>query len=236
MKIFGLIGLSVFIVGGLGCEEHTLADEVTFTESITRVDIQLDSSDVHVIGVQDDGAFVEYDIRYRGSEPSITTAIEGDTLRVRMKCKLSCDGGFVVKVPRSVTGVIQLDSGDMEVSDLEGDTRIGVDSGNIHLNGLSGVLTLTADSGNIKGSVLSTVVDGSVDSGNLDLRFDNTPTDLDFTADSGNISLKVPKGAYDVHTQVDSGTTRVNDITVDSDASSVIYADVDSGNITIQGY
>jgi hypothetical protein len=79
-------------------------------------------------------------------------------------------------------------------------------------------------------------VDGSVDSGNLDLRFDIPPSDLDLSADSGNITLEVPNGAYDVHTKVDSGQVSVRNITVEDNALGVIWADVDSGNITIVGY
>ena len=220
----------------LGCEQHTMSDSVSFAEEITRVDINLDSADVLVTGREDGQGLVDYDVRYRGSEPDLTAEVVDGTLRVRMDCHLSCDGDFIIRVPSSATAVIRLDSGDMTVEDLAGVTALQVDSGNIEVRNLSGNLTLSADSGNISGNVRSLDVEGDVDSGSLSLHFDETPDDVDLTADSGNVSVSVPEGAYDIRTHVDSGRVELRDVTVDNHAPSVISADVDSGNIKIVGY
>ena len=232
-----IVSISLLFVLAAGCEEHYLSDEVSFTQEITRVDVSLDSSEIWVSTSTDGTSSVDYDVRYRGdTTPDITTEVTDGVLRVRMKCKWSCDGDFIINVPAAASANISVDSGNSEVEGLEGDAHISADSGNIRLRNMSGDLNLSVDSGSISGNTSSLVCEAHADSGNIDLRFTDVPDELQFQVDSGNIDIEVPEGEYDVRTSIDSGTRRIDSITISEDAPSSITASADSGNITIQGY
>ena len=232
-----IVSVSLLTALSTGCAEHYLSDEISFSKEITRVDVSLDSSEIRVSTAEDETASVDYDVRYRGdTSPDVTTDVENGVLKVRLKCKWSCDGDFIVHVPASAGANISVDSGNVEVDGLEGDAHISADSGNIRLRNMSGDLNLTVDSGNISGDASSLVCEAQADSGNIDLRFTDTPDALQFQVDSGNIDIEVPEGAYDIRTSVDFGTERIRSLTIDQEAPSRIIAAADAGNITIQGY
>ncbi len=227
----------LFVFGAvIGCEMHSLSDYQTFNETVSKVETNIDSAEVRIAASDDETSSVDYDVTYWTDRPSIKTEVKDGTLHVTMSCRFHCDGDFIIYVPKSVSSNIVLDSGDLTVDGLQGNLSIKVDSGNMQLKNLSGELNLKADSGNIKGSVDSTKVTANVDSGNLSLFFNQKPDDLNLSVDSGNIYVDVPTGDYNIRTNIDSGREKISSLTVNENSLSRIYAEADSGNITINGY
>lgn len=218
-----------------GCEKHYIDDTFTFDEAITQLDVNADAN-VRVEASDEDTGYVRMDVYYRGSEADYDVFVSGNTLKVVYKCRFDCGGTIVVRVPPSVISDIYVDSGNIDVKDLEGNATITSDSGNIKLNGLFGRLDLDADSGNISGTVSSKKCVAYADSGNISLKFKEIPHSLDLAADSGNITVRVPRGSYNISSHVDSGSRNIDNVTLDSSASNSIQAEVDSGNLSIIGY
>jgi hypothetical protein len=220
----------------LGCVEHDLEESFDFPQAVTALDADIDSANLLVEPASGSTSSVDMDIDYRGREPKWHVKVSRKTLSIRLDCHFSCDGDFVVRVPREVISRIELDSGNTTVRGLDGDVAINADSGNIKVSDLLGDLDLEVDSGNISGNVSSQVCVADLDSGNFNVHFYEPPADLDVAADSGNIKVRVPRGAYNITTDVDSGSRELSSVTQDDSAPNRIHAEVDSGNVTITGY
>ncbi len=236
MNRFTLSMFSLLVLLGAGCERHSINESHEFPEAVTRLEANVDSVNLRVETSSDLTSRVDVDVEYFGRDPGYEVVVSGKTLTVKLNCHFSCDGEITVYVPENVVSLIDSDSGNVRVIGLQGDTVIRADSGNITVNELSGHLDLEADSGNVSGTVSSQVCVADVDSGNVTLQFTEIPQDVDVVADSGNVKLKVPAGAYNIVTEVDSGNRTLHSVTVDQGSPNAIYAEVDSGNITITGY
>ncbi len=235
-QLFTIFYMSTFLLLTSGCVKHELEDSYSSGREVRKVIVNVDSADVVIKPSRGERSEVDIDMTYRGNEPDYDMSINGTTLKVKVPCPFMCDGTVTVRVPEDVRVKASLDSGDLNVSDMDGPAVLNVDSGNLRVENLSGDLELDADSGSIKGEVSSAVCYADVDSGNINLRFAEKPEEIDVGADSGNIKLYVPKGTYRVSTRVDSGDADVDNLDLDDDADRTIRTDVDSGNIDIIGY
>jgi DUF4097 and DUF4098 domain-containing protein YvlB len=107
---------------------------------------------------------------------------------------------------------VQADSGNIDISDIDGAVKATVSSGNIDGRDLRGQqIALESDSGTIEVAVPGT--------GNLTAR-----------ADSGNITVRLPDGCCQIHTDVQSGRVRVE---VREDPQSAHLVDLRAGSGTI---
>lgn len=220
---------------GTGCVKHDLDDYEVFDESVSKLSVNVESADLLIKPSNGDKSVVDMDMTYRGGTPDYTIKVTDERLKVTMKCPFTCDGDIIIRVPKTVLANLDLDSGNIKISDMEGDIDVNIDSGNLKVDNLSGDLDLQTDSGNISGTVSSMVCYADTDSGNVSLKFEEIPEQVDIATDSGNVKIKVPEGEYDISTHIDSGSKNLDNVEDDSASDSKISIDVDSGNVDIIG-
>lgn len=220
---------------GTGCVEHDFDKYEVIEESVSKLSVNVESANLLIKPSNDDKSVVDMDMTYRGGTPDYTIRVKDEKLKVTMTCPFTCDGDIVIRVPETVLANLSLNSGNIEIRDMDGDVNAAVDSGNIEVDNLSGDLDLQADSGNISGAVSSMVCYADTDSGNVSLKFEEIPEQVDVATDSGNVRIKVPEGEYDISTRIDSGSKDFDNVDDDSASENKINVDVDSGNVDIIG-
>ncbi len=256
MKYYCTVIITIATFLSIGCERGTIEDTFEFAESITRVKLRVDASDVTIQPALGSSSTVEVDVVYWGIKADFDARIEGSVLIVDLNCRPNCNGEIEVSVPSEVFIDAHVDSGNVEIRNMEGNIKASTDSGNITIeeaagdsieasadsgnitiNDAASDLFLDVDSGNIRGRELhAQTCDAETDSGNVELKFGDTPSDVDVSADSGNVSLTVPSGAYNIYIHTDSGNSTTNMVTDDPNAPESIRAETDSGNVSIHGF
>lgn len=243
--LIGLVVLGLLIAGGVVAwglshgfgPQKKESQTQTYTQAVTALDLHSDSGEMKIKTGPDGEIKVERTLYWYNTKPTIDEKFDGTTFKVWDDQSCNCGIDYTITVPKNVTAKIDVDSGDVEISDVLGAVDVTADSGNVTLRNLPGALTVNVSSGDVEGTGLtgsSAVVDAS--SGSVDLTFSSAPNSLDLNLNSGDVTIRVPAvdGGYRTDIKADSGDVDTSDLVVNSASTRSIVIDVDSGNATVR--
>lgn len=231
IALVGAVALSA------GCAEETLTRTYSFDEPIAHLAVDTDSAGIVVVPAAGPKSYVELDVTYWSDAPDYEVRLDGSTLRVVMDCHWGCDGGFVIRIPASATASVDSSSGDIEISERDGDVEVWSSSGDIDLVAVSGAAWAEAASGDIRGVGLqSPSFYATAASGDIEARFETRAEVIDLETASGDIELEVPAGGYELSIASDSGRERVRGVYDDGASAASIRAHAASGDVSVRGF
>ncbi|MFE2054985.1 DUF4097 family beta strand repeat-containing protein [Streptomyces sp. NPDC059446] len=174
-----------------------------------------------------------------GSGPDPVWKLEGDTLRLRVKCHAvisNCEARHEVKVPRGLALTVDGDNGKISAAGFTAPLKISAANGGVDVRDVSGPLELSAANGTIEAQRVSgrSVIARS-DNGSVQLGFAQVPDLVDTVSDNGSISIGLPSGktAYAVSAHADNGDVSV-DVPRSESSGHVVKARSDNGEVTVR--
>lgn len=174
-----------------------------------------------------------------GSGPDPVWKLEGDELRLEVKCRAmisNCEAYHQVKVPRGMALTVRGDNGEVTAAGFDVPLKISADNGGVDVRDVSGPLELHADNGSIEAQRVS---GGSViarsDNGTVRIGLTRVPDLVDTVSDNGSISIDLPAGksAYAVSAEADNGEVSV-DVPRSESSRHVVKARSDNGEVTVR--
>ena len=149
---------------------------------VRRVELLVDTGSVRVVGAPA-GSRVRVLRKARAFPDTrkVNQELTGGVLRIEARCggAIDCRVDHELRVDPSVTVVVVLDDGDVELDAVLGDLDIEVGLGKV-----TGAMLGGAD------------VEVRTEGGNIDLGFVTAPTRLTANAAAGDVTLRVPAGSY----------------------------------------
>jgi hypothetical protein len=231
--LFALVPLSLVCVG---CVSKSEAETFDIQEDFERVDIDLPTGAVIVVGHDGDGATVEATSHWQGSrKPDLDVGVEGDALVLRVDCgALSiCSVDAQLDLPRGVKLAMDGATGDLTVREFDGDVEASLTTGSITLAEVGGELDLHTTTGDVRGIELgSEEIEIRATTGKVALAFVEAPSHVDVDATTGRIDIELPAGGYAVDAITTTGSVVVE---VEQDPESELRVDVrtTTGNIKV---
>ncbi|MFD8799797.1 DUF4097 family beta strand repeat-containing protein [Streptomyces atroolivaceus] len=174
-----------------------------------------------------------------GSGPDPVWKLEGDELRLQVKCRAvvsNCEAHHEVKVPRGLALTVQGDNGEVTAAGFTAPLTISADNGGVTVRDASGPLKLSADNGSIEAERVSgSSVIARSDNGSVQLGFTRVPDLVDTVSDNGSISIDLPAGksVYAVSAEADNGDVSV-DVPRSESSEHVVKARSDNGEVTVR--
>ncbi|WP_250287329.1 DUF4097 family beta strand repeat-containing protein [Streptomyces atroolivaceus] len=174
-----------------------------------------------------------------GSGPDPVWKLEGDELRLQVKCRAvvsNCEAHHEVKVPRGLALTVQGDNGEVTAAGFTAPLTISADNGGVTVRDASGPLKLSADNGSIEAERVSgSSVIARSDNGSVQLGFTRVPDLVDTVSDNGSISIDLPggKSVYAVSAEADNGDVSV-DVPRSESSEHVVKARSDNGEVTVR--
>lgn len=225
LAIGGVALIAFGLVIGFGWFSSSYANTTNeVRESIRTVTLDNESGAVTIRAADTETTTVRQRFEYRWNEPETGYTVEDDVLTLG-DCGTNCTVDYEITVPRDValngqltsgsvlagglrSAEVDVQSGDVQISDVTGPVSLSADSGTIAVSRISGELDLEASSGDITGSELNGPVRANVTSGRVQLGM-ATPQDVQAELSSGDVQLTVPPGSYAVRSNTSSGNTDV---------------------------
>lgn len=189
-------------------------------EDIDRIVIAFENGDVEVAGHGDEGP-VEVDLEGGGlGFGSVGYDVRDGVLFIDGDCDgiSLCGGDLRIRTPSQVSLEVDLNAGDLEILDLDGEVFAGLGAGDLSAEGL--------------GSVELVALVGAGDAG-VELREDFDAAWIEVGV--GNIDLEVPEGSYRVTSDAGAGSIELVDVIDDPDARARIDVYAGAGEISVIG-
>ncbi|WP_405662055.1 DUF4097 domain-containing protein [Streptomyces sp. NBC_01166] len=174
-----------------------------------------------------------------GSGPDPVWKLEGDELRLEVKCRAvisNCEAHHEVKVPRGLALTVQGDNGKVTAAGFSAPLKISADNGGVDVRDISGPLELHSDNGSVEAERVSgSSVIARSDNGSVRIGFTRVPTLVDTVSDNGSISIDLPAGksAYAVSAEADNGDVSVK-VPRSESSEHVVKARSDNGEVTVR--
>ncbi|MGW0789561.1 DUF4097 family beta strand repeat-containing protein [Streptomyces sp. NPDC002911] len=174
-----------------------------------------------------------------GSGPDPVWKLEGDELRLEVKCRAlisNCEAHHEVKVPRGLALTVQGDNGKVTAAGFTAPLRISADNGGIRVRDASGPLELSADNGSVDAERVSgSSVIARSDNGEVRIGLTRVPDLVDTVSDNGSVTIDLPAGksTYAVSAEADNGDVSVKVPRSDS-SKHVVKARSDNGEVTVR--
>ncbi|MEU8705006.1 DUF4097 family beta strand repeat-containing protein [Streptomyces sp. NPDC048565] len=174
-----------------------------------------------------------------GSGPDPVWKLDGDTLRLEVKCGgmiSDCDGHHVVKVPRGLGVTASGSNGEVSATGFSAPLKLSGDNGGVQVRDISGPLELSSDNGSIEADRISgSSVTARSDNGSIKIGFTQVPDLVDTVSDNGRIAIDLPAGkeTYAVSAAAENGDVSVTVPRSDS-SKHVVKARSDNGEITVR--
>ena len=252
-----MAGIAAIAAGCVVVEQREELEELTFDEAPAAVVVVGGSGDLTVEADSGSQTLVSRTLRYTGERPEVVAKMQGDVLRLELKCRTLqrvCAIDQHVVLPETAALDASIGSGNLVASGLQGEVIVDIGSGNTALTDIAGQIAIVGGSGNVRieeasgtvdidiGSgeitlVESDIAEARIDSGSgdVDLAFTKSPDRVVVDGGSGDVAVEVPSGSYRVEADTGSGRLKLDGITADRSASSVLRVDTGSGNITLTG-
>lgn len=218
-------------------------DTVTIEERIDRVEIDVSSGRVEIVGSPSGETRLDFSVKSGWSrDGGIDHAVVGRTLQVTGGCDsgiflgIWCESDVTITVPASAVVTADASAGTLVVDGLAGETSLESDAGSITVTDQRGALTAHSDAG----EVLVTGLDAEVakvtsSAGSVSVAAVSAPLSLDAESSAGSVRVSVPSGiSYDVETDSAVGREVVSVDTV-SGAPHEIRAFSSAGSVEVVG-
>ncbi|MGH3588183.1 MAG: DUF4097 family beta strand repeat-containing protein, partial [Pseudonocardia sp.] len=204
-----------------------------------RLTVEVGSGQVTLRRAEGDRVEVRRTVRSRGVEPTLDERSTPDGVTLVAQCPWAigaqCSVDYDVQVPDGVALTVRTDSGGVSITGVTGrDVKVDVDDGEVRLTDVHGAVDVTADSGNVVGERLDvSSFAAETDSGAVTADFTRAPEKVEVVADSGDVELVLPAGPYRVQVEAESGEERI-EVPVDSTSPSSVRVDTDSGDVQLR--
>lgn len=244
-----------------GCVVHrevvVEADDVTFTDPVSRVEVDLPAGDLEVRRGEGTGVEVRRTLRWSGEPPEVHAWVEGGALRLDVDCRpfaWVCAVDTEVLLPADAAVQATLGSGSVRVIGVDGDHAVSTGAGDLELRGLvgalsastgsgrllaietGGALTLDAGSGDVSVERASApAVVASTGSGDVAIDLLDPPERVWVESGSGDVALALPSGTYHLSLRTGSGGVSVDGVTADDGAPAPIEVETGAGDVSVTG-
>ncbi|WP_116952407.1 DUF4097 family beta strand repeat-containing protein [Jiangella endophytica] len=196
-------------------------DSVTVAERVDRVEIDVSSGRVEIVGSPSGETRLDFSVKSGWSrDGGIEHSVAGGVLRVTGGCDSGlfgvwCESDVTITVPSSASVSAEASAGTLVVSGLSGATWLDSDAGSIEVSDHRGPLTAHSDAGSVRVSGLDAdVVKVTSSAGEVEIEAVSPPRSLDAESSAGSVRVSLPGDAtYDVETDSAVGSELV---TVDS--------------------
>jgi hypothetical protein len=184
-------------------------DSVTIEDTIDRVEIDVSSGRVEIVGSPSGETRLDFSVKSGWSrDGGIDHAVVGRTLQVTGGCDsgiflgIWCESDVTITVPSSAVVTADASAGTLVVSGLSGETSLSSDAGSIEVSDQRGPLTAHSDAGAVVVSGLDTdVAKVTSSAGSVSVAAVSPPRSLDAESSAGSVRVSVPGDvAYDVET------------------------------------
>lgn len=216
-------------------------DTVRIEERIDRVEIDVSSGRVEIVGSSSGETRLDFSVKSGWSrDGGIDHAVVGRTLQVTGGCDsgmilgIWCESDVTITVPSSAVVTADVSAGTLVVSGLSGDTALESDAGSITVTDQRGALTAHSDAGSVTVSGLDAEVAKVTSSaGSVSVSSVSAPRSLDAESSAGSVRVSVPDGvAYDVETDSAVGREVVS-VETRSGAGHEIRAFSSAGDVSV---
>lgn len=235
-----LIGAALAVTAWHGLTGPTTRTITTIrpTQQVDRIEVDIEAGAIEVVA----GDEVVVDVASRsgrGAGASVTNSgLNNGVLTVSVSCSRlallrSCDTPVSLVVPPGTPLIAAIEAGSITASDLTAGADLRAAAGSIDVHDLAGTIRLRSDAGSISGSVLRGTVDASASSGSVIITVIEDLTSMSATTKAGTVALVVPAATYRVDSSTPLGRTDI-DLTTSADASRVIEARSEVGNVAIR--
>ncbi|MFJ8055979.1 DUF4097 family beta strand repeat-containing protein [Streptomyces sp. NPDC096142] len=174
-----------------------------------------------------------------GSDPKVSWAMDGDRLKLRMRCSgviADCSAKHRIEVPRGVTVKVEDGDGSVRAQGFADALNIRTHDGSVHVTDTTGPLTLHSGDGSLHAEVSSRQVHATTGDGSVHLELGAVPDLVDSTSGDGSVTIALPTdgGAkYRVTTKTGDGSVHVS-VPRDSTSSHVVTAHTGDGKVTVR--
>ena len=191
-------------------------------EGVDRLVVDIDAGDVSVRAGDDGFAAVTSAVRWTGTRPEVTQAVDGTTLTVTARCPdrtaaERCEVDLTIDLPPSASSDVQVGAGDVTGTEVTGDHVWNSGAGDVTAVAL-GAAAVRARSG----------------AGDVVLAFAAVPLEVDAETAAGEVLVTVPGDAgYTVDARSGAGETVV-EVPVEPGGPE-IAAFSSAGDVTVRG-
>lgn len=173
------------------------------------------------------------EVRWEVSNATPTATLDAGVLTLVDDCSADCSVDYTVLVGDTADIKIELDDGNVSVSNVDGQIEVSLTTGNVNLNTISGGFAVAIDE---EGDVLGARLEGPggsfrTASGSVDVTFDTSVTELVIESGKGDVTAQIPGGPYVVDAQA-TGSTEVL-VDTDAAATATISIATDDGDATV---
>lgn len=218
LSLAGLAAVAFASLTALSWFIHS-SDTVTIDQTITRVEVDVSSGHVEIVGSAAGETSLEFEAKSGWSRDGrVEHEVDGSTLRVYGGCDsgvflgLWCKSDVKLTVPADATVIADATHGAMTVTGLSADADLGAHGGDLRVENHSGELTAHSAGGSVTVAGLEAEV-AKVTSSGGDVSVDaaRPPRSLDAESSAGDVSVTLPgQMSYDVETD-----SSIGDVTVD---------------------
>lgn len=184
-------------------------DSVTVAERVDRVEIDVSSGRVEIVGSPSGETRLDFSVKSGWSrDGGIDHSVSGGVLRVTGGCDsgvfpgIWCESDVTITVPASASVSADASAGTLVVSGLSGETSLDSDAGSIEVSGQRGPLTVHSAAGSVRVTGLDAdVVKATSSAGDVEIEAVSPPRSLDAESSAGSVRVSLPDDAsYDVET------------------------------------
>ncbi|MYR41790.1 DUF4097 family beta strand repeat-containing protein [Streptomyces sp. SID5910] len=239
-------GTVAVLVAGLGAcasaDEDKDPDHKTFALPGSTLTVDADDSALEIVAADEHApGKIEVTRWFKGSvvvgsDPEVSWSMDGDRLKLRMKCSgvvADCAAKHRVEVPRGVTVAVKTDDGSVRASGFRDPLDIRTADGSVRVGDTTGPLTLHSDDGSLRADVSSRRVEATTKDGSIRLALGTVPDRVETRSDDGSVTVDLPPATYKVSADSDDGSVHVS-VPRNDTSTHVVTARTQDGKVTVR--
>lgn len=240
VSVAGIVALGLAGLTALSWVTHS-SDTVAIDERIARVEIDVSSGLVEIVGSTTGETAVEFEARSGWIRDSdVTHEVDGDTLRVEGGCDsgilfgLWCKSDVTVTVPADAEVVTHASAGSITATGLSGRTVLESSAGEVVVEDQSGRLSAHSAAGSVRVDGLDTdTAKVTSSAGEVEVNAVRPPRSLDAESSAGDVMVTLPDDvSYDVETDSSVGQETV-DVPTSPGATHEVRAFSSAGRVSV---
>ncbi|MEV4443050.1 DUF4097 family beta strand repeat-containing protein [Streptomyces sp. NPDC049577] len=236
----GALVAGVALAGCGASAEDAAPEKRTFAISGRQLTVDTDNSAVELVQGADEGRQIKvtrwFDGWALGGTAGVSWAMDGDTLKLRLKCKglsVGCEAKHRIEVPRGVAVTVEDGNGAVTARGFDADLKLVSDNGALSVRDAKGRLELRTSNGDVTADGIgSRQVSAKADNGGIRLAFAGVPDRVTTENGNGPTRIALPGTAYRVETGTGNGRTKV-DVPTDRSGAHAVSAHSRNGDITV---
>ncbi|WP_406469928.1 DUF4097 domain-containing protein [Streptomyces hirsutus] len=247
LRAAALGGAAVVLVGGLtacgaSAADDTDPDRRSFDLPGSTLTVDSDDSALEIVAVdRTPSGKVEVTRWFQGTvalgtDPEATWSLEGDRLKLRIKCSgivADCSAEHRVEVPRGVAVKVEEGDGSVRARGFRDALDIRTGDGSIHVTDTTGPLNLRTGDGSVRAEVASRTVRARTGDGSIHLELSAVPDLVESRSGDGSATVELPRATYRVTSGTGDGAEKVS-VPRDDTSSHVVDVRTGDGSLTVR--